>query len=735
MQKSVLSIILMLLLLSTILVEDFHDADARHKKKKKSKKIDNGDCRLVADMSASPVYYNSTSRNNPDGTYYAGDAFHYIIVYGLKVIGHAVCSNLQTSLTTSGSISTTGHALEDQESITSFEESAKERCRRAAEDKLSCMYGHAEVSIAAHGDNYLIFRISVEHRHCSTVDAVVKCTWHKHESEAKHRVHVLKANIFLDVVKANVTDSDGYWVRNLDQTYYLWDAINVLHLVKYKWQNERVGTLHTNTTKVYDLKVEKEFECRSAGCSYTLTHPGLSPWHYNFNYGSGLTLHNATAAEDYGLHTFRYSVELFNIYRYLNATNNSTNALVVKYDPVYANYPYNMLIDDDEWAYGNRLAVALHYFGSRGGEKDDTGGIHQLRRSKINGYQYSGYAFNPIWPVTLQERLKWLSAVSIDDNSLLTDSKNSTAMFVRSGYGKVLFAYPIKHFMLKTRFENATIDVALQSVVFGGYNVKNVTEFNHVYPAVKFNTRVNVAAYHSDGSINMIPLSIEMIPQFEHGATYLHDYLHAKVMHDTGDEKFADMVLSDMYEKGSSIAGNGFIKLKVRFTSLLIPDSAQLVWGDKMNIPLNLALDALSPYIIKINAGSVSKTFNATLFQFYSNYHYTVNLDTDNRLNATRYGDLVVVGFDKKFGEITMLKVDGEEPTDCMMGCSLVVSKNEPLMLEAFNIWGGRAYAELKPIQEEGQASIDVTRLAIAFSVLLAALMVARLVSEIGKSA
>jgi len=273
----------------------------------------------------------------------------------------------------------------------------------------------------------------------------------------------------------------------------------------------------------------------------------------------------------------------------------------------------------------------------------------------------------------------------------------------------------------------------LQSIVFGGYNVKNVTEFRYVYPAVKFSTRINVAAYHSDGSINSIPLSIEMIPQFEHGATYLHDYLHAKVMRDTNDRKFADMVLSDTYEKGSSIAGNSFIKLKIRFTSLLIPDSARLGWGDKMNIPLNLALDALSPYIIKINAGTVSRTFNATLFQFYSNYHYAINLDNDNKLNATRHEDLVVVSFDKRFGEMTILKVNGEERIDCVLGCSLIASKNEPLLLEAFNIWGGRAYAEIEPIQEEEQSRINITNLLTALAVLTGAFILARIVARVGE--
>lgn len=56
-------------------------------------------------------------------------------------------------------------------------------------------------------------------------------------------------------------------------------------------------------------------------------------------------------------------------------------------------------------------------------------------------------------------------------------------------------------------------------------------------------------------------------------------------------------------------------------------------------------------------------------------------------------------------------------------------------MLEAFNIWGGSAYAELEPVQQKERMDIDVTQLAIGFSALLAALIIAKVVSRIGRGA
>lgn len=260
---------------------------------------------------------------------------------------------------------------------------------------------------------------------------------------------ILDPNIAISVTKENLTDSDGYTIRNLDGTYYLWDAINVIHKPIYRWQNERGGTLETVTTKKYDITNEKEFECqkKSAGtCDYTLEHSHVQSWNKVFDHGAGLTIYNGTSDKDLGRHFFQYKIDLFNIGRYLNTTSGFTDTLIVRYDPVYQNYAYNMLKDDHWWAYGNRPAVALHYYGSIGGGPDDSSGIHEFRRSKLNGFDYSGYAFDPVNKVFLNEAMTWNSAEPITLQSITFDDRcNKEVNFDPSSFEVLGLRYSSKN--------------------------------------------------------------------------------------------------------------------------------------------------------------------------------------------------------------------------------------------------------------------------------------------------
>ncbi len=350
-------------------------------------------------------------------------------------------------------------------------------------------------------------------------------------------------------------------------------------------------------------------------------------------------IYNGTSEKDLGAHSFQYRIDLFNIERYLNTTSGSTDALLVRYDPVCQNYPYNMLEDNHWWAYGNRPAVALHYFGSQGGGPDDPSGIHELRRSKLNGFDYSGYAFDPVNKIFLNETMTWNSAESIilqrledrcnkevtfDSSSFQAEQENTasnkkdSAMFVKSGYGKIIFSYPILRTMLKERSHDVTIDNSLQSVHFGGKEISNVTEYDYVYPRVKFHTSVKVIVTDSEGQRNQIPVSIVMSPQFEKGSEYTQDYVCKKIFHDTQDVGFSDITLDDMYEKDvNQKNGTGYVNLKSSLTSTWFPNYTETFFSnsnhtfgnnsafespyeDELDIPLNFGFGALSPYDIEI---------------------------------------------------------------------------------------------------------------------------------------
>lgn len=751
-------------------------------------------CEITIRTNILPVYYGSSSpRNNPDRTYYPGDAFHFIFQY----VGSDTCRNFRIHpLQVSGGLTVVGyssktnnegsHPFENSASIESFENAVQQLCNKNAGVNAGCVSGHAEIALTQDElnqiycttnaktknktctkvENKISLTVSGQKKICTTIGNKIRCFWVTVSRTASFAPSILNPIISINVTKENLTDSDGYTIRNLDGTYYPWDAINVIHWPVYKWQNERGGTLETVTAKKYDLTNEKEFECqkKSAGtCDYTLEHNHIAPWNKVFDHGAGLTIYNGTSEKDLGSHSFQYRIDLFNIGRYLNTASGSTDALVVKYEPVYQNYAYNMLEDNHWWAYGNRPAVALHYYGSNGGGPDDSAGIHELRRSKLNGFDYSGFAFDPVNKVFLNETMSWDSAepivlqtVSFEDRcnkvvfdpssfEVEDDTNKDSAMFVKSGYGKIVFSYPILRTILKERFHDVTIDNSLQSVHFGGREITNVTDYHYIYPRVKFNTSVKVLVMDSEGQRNQVPVSIVMAPQFGKGAEYTQDYVCKKILYDTQDDGFSDIILDDMYLKDvNQKSGTGFVNLKASLTSTWFPNYTGTFFANSNNsgidknsykneldITLNFGFGALSPYDIIITADSKSHTFDAETFQFYSNHIFVVNLDQDNILNATRNEknkNLITINHDENFGPIEQVLVNGKDyERRCKTGCSIIISGNEAVTLEAYNVWGGRAVASLAPMEpEEGIKFDDSSMIWYAVLGLIAAIVLWR---------
>ncbi len=780
--KKKLSILSMTLVIFSItIVVGMESAEARH--------FSGGTtvpCEITIRTNILPVYYNglSSPRNNPDRTYYPGDAFHFIIQYA----GSSTCRNFTVHpLQSSGGLTVIDHSetnYESPQSVASFENTVQQLCKNAGVNA-GCVSGHAEIAITQNElnqthcttnvktkskvcdkiENKISLTVSGQKKVCTTINGKLKCFWVTVSRTASFAPSILNPNISISVTKESLTDSDGYTIRNLDGTYYLWDAINVIHWPVYKWQNERGGTLETVTTKNYDLANEKEFECqkKNAGtCDYTLEHNHITQWNKVFDHGAGLTIYNGTSENDLGVHSFQYRIDLFNIGRYLNTTSGSTDALVVKYEPVYQNYAYNMLEDNHWWAYGNRHAVALHYYGSNGGGPDDLPGIHELRRSKLNGFDYSGYAFDPVNKVFFNETMTWDSAepiilrnipfedrcnkVNFDSTSFEAETdgtynEKDSAMFVKSGYGKVIFSYPILRTMLKERFHDVTIDNSLQSVHFGGREISNVTDYDYIYPRVKFHTSVKVIVINSEGQRNQIPISIVMSPQFSKGAEYTQDYICKKIVHDTLDDGFSDIVLDDMYGKEiNQKDGIGYVNLKASLTSTWFPNYTEMffanssvtfgnnsgfdegLYENELDIPLNFGLGALSPYDITITADTKSHTFDADTFQFYSNHLFVVNLDQDNILNVTRTENnknLVTIHYDENFGPIEQVLVNGKEfERRCKTGCSIIIPDKDTITLEAYNVWGGKAAVSLEYVESK-QESIKFDESSIIWYAIL----------------
>ncbi|TBR21259.1 MAG: hypothetical protein EPO63_08850 [Candidatus Nitrosotenuis sp.] len=654
-------------------------------------------CRVWVQTTIHTAYANGVPRVNPDKTFYPGDGFGYSFTYG--IIGGSGCQ---------------GPFPKCPVTITQI--TGTSYC-----DKSSTL-GNAEINPGEGATGHQIkLQVDAQRWECHLVKvkkgAKWVCGWRTISAIGQFSPNVLRPKIDVNLAHEYLNDSDGYKSGNLDNTYYSWDAINIVHNPVYPWKNDRVGTLSVRVTKTYDLTLEKEYQCESRSCQYTLVHRGFEPWPRVYEYGSGSTVYNATQ-NDIRKHLVIYRIELFNLGKPIHIEENKTQPLVVIYDPVYERYPYLVLKDEYWWSWGNRQGVALEYRGSYGGGSDDPTELNENRRSKINQYFASGFALNPIETRNMNQTFSWNSASPIHispekqcqnatiDSAAFEAKKHNTAMFVKAGFGKISFDWPIVGTMLQKRYVNATIDNTIQSASFAGFGIKNLTEYQYTYPNVKFNNPVKILTYHSDGSRTDYPVSFRMVPDVSRGAEYTQDYVCKKLLHDRYKKEIADIVLDDMYDRKNEANGTGLVNVKTQLTSTWFPQFYRVITNDTLDLDINEGYAALSPFEITMTVGEKTRTISR-IVNFLSPFVHVANLDQDNVLNATNTLGFVRIEPDPKFGDIVKITINGNElRKDCTDGCTTTIA-DEDLQIEAWNLWGGHASAHLEKLQNPPQKEIN----------------------------
>lgn len=663
-----------------------------------------GFCKIWVETGISKSYSNGFVRNNPDKTFYPGDGFGYIFVYGWagdpsKCRNFSICPILSKNISPGSS-----GPCELQKQNTLAKKASKN-------GKAWSSSGVAEISAEQNlSGHYISLQVNAERWGCHFPKKAPRaCGWDMISASGSYSPSVIKSSVGISLLQEYLNDIDGYKSGNLDHTYYLWDAVNIVHNPIYKWKEERLGTLSVKITKQHDLKLETSFQCESDRCIHTLVHPGFEPWQKQYEYGSGTTIYNATKEGDISRHAITYKIELYNLGRPIHKSENKTEPLIVVYDPIYESYPYLVLKDEYWWSWGNRQGIALEYKGSMGGGPDDTAKIHQERRSKINSYSYSGFAFDPILQKSLNQTFLWdgagaasLAQKCADSKTDHTafESKSETAMFTKAGFGKIAFSWPIVKTMLEKRYLNATIQNILQSAGFAGFGNKDLTEYTYQYPDVKFNNPVKILTYHSDGSRTELPISVKLIPDVSKNAQYTQDYTCSKVLHDTGKPELANIIVDDMYGKDNESNGTGYINLKTQLTSTWFAPFYSIIVNDTLDLPISEGYKALSPYHITITVGEKTRTVNRVV-NFLSPFVHVANLDSDNLLNVTEGFGFVRINPDEKFGEIAKVLINGKElNVDCTDGCTTTIYSTEDLNVEVWNVWGGRAFAHLEKPEE-----------------------------------
>lgn len=661
------------------------------------------------------------------------------------------------------------HMFEDASSISSFENAVNNQCLNLGKNE-GCVYGHAEIDPVLQKTKCLIAeleKMGVNHdlqesddvcvnvtnqvsltvkglkRVCGVNDrGHVVCKTITVTNSAGTNTSILEPGNGINLLKNPLPDTSGYDAKNLDGTYYVHDPLSIIHVPDFKWKNERAETIQFTTEKKYPLKKEYDYDCIKNNCDLFLESSGVKPHNLPLGNGDGITIYNATSKEFLGEHAFDYSMKVYNMNREINSLSENTTALVVKYDPQYTNYPYPRIADDQRYSFDDRQAAALHYFGSNGGGPDDIEGTHQERRSIINDVHQIGFMFDPWNPVRTNQTFAWSGANSSgiipevmtldldiipakDENSLIIpfESYGNDAMFVRSGYGKVFFDYPLSPIIFDNqtgapKYENVTSYVTLKSSDFAGERITFLTFWEYMAPESSFVTNLIVKTINQNGTITDNPIHVKAIPQLKEGVVSLVEYLDEKITYDSKDSGLAKVVVDDTYPMTFDHSSVGIVNEKLRRTASQFQQFENVSYETdsdsegifqlsedylkeskelRLQIPLEVGLTVLSPTDIIVTANGKTKTIDSQYIDFGTDREILINVENDNILKTKRGLAFLTILHDENFGGIEKISVNGEiRNAECLSGCVIPVNKTSPLLVTAWNEWGGTAYADLE---------------------------------------
>jgi hypothetical protein len=658
------------------------------------------------------TYGNGLLRNNPDGTYYPGDAFTLLL--------HISASNC---LSTSVSISSGSGGGGGVASI------ACPSCQSA-----TAVY----ISPSATAGTY-------------TVRADVSGTGRGAPGFASASVNfvVIDPAITVKAVPANVTDSDGYLMRNVDGTWYVNDAVALKYEVDYRFKDARRGVIEPEVTRVHPYPHIADLDCLQPACTLTVPKtPATSEYRAGYAYATGIAVANATAGQGPGQKDFRFDVKLKNAGAYTGMQKSYTYAArIVDYSPVFkAVYPYLNLKDDaGSDTNAHRLVVGVHYLGSAGQD----GAIEPLRRAKVNLYTNNVTALvvgTDQTDITRDAKLTWLYV----ENYAYADSGSSGSGGPTPPPAAVMSTAPGKHAMIGregyvkfvsrmlgyepgtekwVKISNVTALQKFYSAGFGGKGMTELMSAVYRFPENRFTTNyVTVNAIDEDGYTvdRQVKITVGLRPP---GTTSICDYYERNALYVTGGDKgVAGMARSDVYSCGSSggggsssssssgnnnnnntvtVTGTGTAFALVNMTSILPPDRMPVFnsvypVGSMDRMPPDLVLSMPHYLSIKVSVGGVTKDYSIPLYDSGGSYAVRVmaNVGQGNALVAERanggtssavYVKPADVGL---FGGIDRVEAGRNSSMSCQSSggimCIVEGVQGEATVV-ATNEWGGRA--------------------------------------------
>ena len=549
-------------------------------------------------------------RNNPDGTLYPGDAFIYAFYYGFsgcvgQYVAQPVNAYRDILAQPSGHSSGTGYVSTG----------ATSSCFGATggTDELGS-FGRTGT---CGGISKTVYGFEL---HCRGSGKDRRCTIFVRPATAVVVPTVKAPVVEVDLREHTLTDAHGYPAANRDMTNYVWDPIAIEHEAVFTHRDQREGTITFEYDRSFGpLKELGGFERDSRGTG-TLEHDppdpaadGLEFRPYGLGVASGGGMYAYAAQDDsaIGTNDLSYTVRVLNEGRQINSHRNTTEQLVVSYEPRYDYHPYPVLADVRQYAYDDRHAIAMLYHGSYGGGASDVPEIHPDRRSMLAGFNQTTHVGSSA--ISGEARtldpglMAWDGTAHIngtDDEPFM--SLGEHAMFTTTGYGVLRLSQEASEHVVDRPGANRWTDLVWteNTVTAGEFaGSMNHTNYNYTYayppepmagtftmkaygrgeavdpgdvecpPRARCDpyARVGPSRVDTDAgmSVTATPVvSFGGMPPWnstvpgDHGgagasdpvAFWLDDYLRAKTMRETGDARFVQAVLYDTHGRHTAAA-------------------------------------------------------------------------------------------------------------------------------------------------------------------------------------
>jgi len=632
------------------------------------------------------------------------------------------------------------HINESDESINSFDSYVKSKCNGLVKYG-GCVFGHVELEPQLRDEKCMWeeldkmnvshdiendFCVDVNHNlsltikgtkiNCYYLDGKEVCETIQVEKTKNITPNVLSPEFEIILTDPPVKDRDNYDGKNKDGTYYPHDPIGIIHNPSLPWKDYRSETIQFVTTKVYELSNKYEYDCTSNSCQHKIKLDSVHPAVYKFGNGQGITIYNTTSV-DFGFHDFEYTTIATNLNNVISSTQNSMQIKVVDYFPQYKSYPYPLLADNQELAFDDRQAVALYYFGSV--EGDDT---FEQRRSKIN-YAYNvDVGYDPWTPHVIIQNFTLSDGITVTNN--VVQSHNQTVVFSEAGYGKIYFDHPLGNIIIPDgipKFENVTSYTTMVSNDFAAKDT--LVEFYTMrYPEASFTKNLVIKSINQNGTIMYgDDIQLELTPYDKINTEYITQYIYDKILFDSDDETFADIISADTYPMIQKHSGTGIINTTISKTSVffdeytpqtsnvnstfsenIISDLTSLLDSPstiRLLAPYDMGLSALSPTTLSITVNDITNVIDERYYSFGGKQTILVNTQTGNILHADRDKNKIVIYLPENFGLINTVYVDDDIiQQECQSGCVILYPPEDEITISAHNKWGGIASVKLPEI-------------------------------------